>query len=99
MIRPALDLVDGLKTLWDTDADSLGDYCSLIGASDRFLAITMTGKAVLVAANAKKYEKIGAIDLLEGEPELDRDVWSHPALVGNRLYVRSLLAVYCFILE
>jgi len=30
--------------------------------------------------------------------ELDRYVWSHPALVGNRLYVRNLLGVYCLLL-
>ena len=29
----------------------------------------------------------------------DAEVLSHPALVGNRLYVRNLLGVYCFLLD
>ena len=31
--------------------------------------------------------------------DTERDVWSHPSLVGNRLYIRNLLGVYCFFLS
>ena len=40
-----------------------------------------------------------AMPLFDDVPETDRDVWSHPALVGNRFYVRNSLGVYCFLLQ
>ncbi|NQT39627.1 MAG: hypothetical protein HQ581_19170, partial [Planctomycetes bacterium] len=42
---------------------------------------------------------VSRLDLFQDVPATQRDVWSHPALVGNRLYVRNLLGVYCFLLE
>jgi len=39
------------------------------------------------------------ISLFDDVHETERDVWSHPALVRNRLYVRNLLGVYCFVLH
>jgi hypothetical protein len=29
----------------------------------------------------------------------DAEVWSHPALVGNRLYLRSMNEICCLLLE
>jgi hypothetical protein len=42
---------------------------------------------------------VSGLDLFEDVSAEDRDVWSHPAIVGNRLYIRNSLAVYCFVLE
>jgi hypothetical protein len=39
------------------------------------------------------------VDLFDGVPDTERDVWFHPALVGSRLYVRDPLAVYWFLIE
>jgi outer membrane protein assembly factor BamB len=94
-----LDLDDGLKTLWETDADDLVDYCSFIAGNDRVLVVTHTGKLYLLRPNRERFDCLSTLDLFDDVADTDRDVWSHPALIGNRLYIRNLLAVYCFLLE
>ena len=47
----------------------------------------------------KGCEVVSRLALFADVPETERDVWSHPALVGNRLYIRNLLGVYCFLLD
>jgi outer membrane protein assembly factor BamB len=94
-----LDLDDGLKTLWEADDDSLADYCSLVAGRGRVLVMTQTGALHLVRADKKRFECISTLQLFADLPDADRETWSHPALVGNRLYVRNLLGVYCFLLQ
>ena len=57
------------------------------------------GLLCLVRASKTGYDRISALDLFKGEPGTDKDTWSHPALVGNRLYLRNLLGVNCVLLE
>jgi len=94
-----LDLEGGLATLWETELDPFVDYCSLIAGNGRVLVASQSGKLSLLEAAAKGFTKISEWDLFGDVPATDRDVWSHPALLGNRLYIRNLLAVYCFVLE
>jgi outer membrane protein assembly factor BamB len=94
-----LDLDDGLKTLWRTDEGPLADYCTLIAGNDRVLITTQTGKLYLIHATKKGFACVGNIELFEDVAATEREIWSHPALVGNRLYVRNLLGVYCFLIE
>jgi len=94
-----LDLHDGLKTLWEVDDDPFMDYAALIAGNGRVLAITQIGELCLMKATKTGYETTGTVDLFKDVPDTERDVWSHPALIGNRLYIRNLLAVYCFLIE
>ncbi len=94
-----LDLNDGLKELWYTDDDPFVDYTSFIGGNGRILAMTQSGALCLLAADKSALRIVSRLDLFDDVPATQRDVWSHPALVGNRLYVRNLLGVYCFLLE
>lgn len=93
-----LDLERGLQTLWRADSDRLCGYCSLIAGNQRVMIVSDTGQLLLVRPNPKRCEVLAHCDLLESEQEMDREIWSHPVLVGNRLYARSLLGVYCFLL-
>ncbi len=95
-----LDLEDELKTLWEAyDDDGLTQYCSFIAGNGYVLVSAQTGDLFLVRADRQRYDCVGRFSLFDDVPDIDRDVWSHPALVGNRLYIRNLLAVYCFLLR
>ena len=96
-----LDLRDGLKTLWRTGEAPFGDYCTFIAGSGRVLVATTSGTLSLLKADRAtgKMNHIATAKLFEDISTADRAIWSHPAVVGNRLYVRNMLAVYCFLLE
>jgi len=94
-----LDLNKGLGTLWEHEEDPFCDYASVIGGNGRFLVTTQVGKLGLVEADRAGFRCAGTVDLFRDVADTERDVWSHPALVGNRLYIRNLLATYCFLLE
>jgi len=94
-----LDLDNNLRTLWQTKDEPFRDYCSLIAGNDRILVVTQDGKLRLLKSDRQGLVCISKLDLFEDVPARDREVWSHPALVGNRLYIRNSLAVYCFLLD
>jgi len=75
------------------------DYCTFIAGRGRILVTTQSGELRLLETSAEKLTQVSSLKLFADVPPTDREVWSHPALVGNRLYVRNLLAVYCFLLE
>ena len=82
-----------LKTLWTSDDKAFGDYVSLIAGSDRVLAATVRGELLLLGAKGDRFELISRLQVFDGE------MYSHPALVGNRLYLRGADSVRCLILE
>jgi outer membrane protein assembly factor BamB len=94
-----LDLKDGLRTVWQNEQEPFADYCTLIAGNGRVLVITQSGQLCLLKAGASACQCVASLDLFADVPTAERDTWSHPALVGNRLYVRNGLGVYCFLLE
>lgn len=94
-----LDLRDGLKLRWTSDEEPFGDYCTFIAGSGHVLVTAQSGKLCLLRATGDSIEIRSRLDLFPDVAQSERDVWSHPALVGNRLYVRNMVAVYCFLLE
>lgn len=93
-----LDLQDGLKTLWEHDDSPFDDYNVLIAGRDRVLAVTHNGEAHLLRPSRKGLDIVSSMKLFGDLPEGDRETWSHAALVGNRLYVRNLVSVQCFLI-
>jgi outer membrane protein assembly factor BamB len=93
-----LDPANGLRMLWDADEDSFVSYCSFIAGDGRVLVLSQEGTLWLVKATKSRFAPISKLELFDDLPEEERDVWSHPALVGNRFYVRNSLGVYCFLL-
>lgn len=83
-----------LKTLWTSDDKAFADYASFIGGSDRVLVATVRGELILFVAKGNSFELLSRLQVFtEGE------MHSHPALVGNRLYLRGPDSVGCLILE
>jgi len=96
-----LDLRAGLKMLWRTNTFPFTDYCTFIAGNGRVLVATTAGTVSLVKADraAGKMNCLSTVKLFEDLSEEERAIWSHPAVVGNRLYLRNMLGVYCFLLE
>lgn len=94
-----LDLRDGLKLRWTSDEEPFADYCTFIAGNGHVLVTAQSGKLCLLRATGDSIELCSRVDLFLDVVSSQRDVWSHPALLGNRLYVRNTVAVYCFLLE
>lgn len=89
-----LDLKNELRTLYSADDDVFHDYASLIAGNDRVLITTVEGELLLIRANANRYTLQSRLRLFE-----DTEVLSHPALIGNRLYIRNRTEVCCLLLD
>jgi outer membrane protein assembly factor BamB len=86
-----LDIRNGLRPIWRADDESLGDYASLIGDQRRVLVVTMGGELILLDATANAEPVVSRLRVFEEDVE----VYSHPALVGPRLFIRGGSSVMC----
>jgi outer membrane protein assembly factor BamB len=90
-----LDAGDGLKTLYAAEPNGLfKEHAAFIAGSGRVLAVTVGGELVLLKAAKDSYNAISRLRVFS-----NTEVWSHPALVGNRLYLRSMNEVCCLLLD
>jgi len=87
-----LDLRNDLTTLWIEQDDMFYDHTNLIAGKDRVLAWTTTGDLLLIRADVDRYEVVSHLRPFAGE---DVETMSHPALVGDRLYLRSQNELVC----
>lgn len=92
-----LDLNDGLKTDWSMSDRVLEGHASLIAdaAGRRLLVATFSGELLL-------FDVAGAAPHLVDRRrpaglEPDSEIYAHPAMVGNRLYVRAGKALLCLV--
>ena len=86
-----LDVQNGLKQIWHREDAALGDYVTLIADDERVLVITLSGEFILLDAKSEQCAIISRLRLFDGDVE----VYSHPALVGTRLYARGGYSVVC----
>lgn len=86
-----LDLSDSLSTVWMSEDRVFRDYASLVASDDRVLVTTTDGEIMLFDAAADECKLLGRQQLFDDGSE----VHSHPALVGKRLFVRSMTTLVC----
>jgi len=91
-----LDLNNNLKTLYHADDEAFEDYAALIAGNDHILIITVEGELILIEAGAKSYTLKRRLSLFGQEKT---EVWSHPALLPGRLYIRNSSEIYCLLLD
>ncbi|MGV3754650.1 MAG: PQQ-binding-like beta-propeller repeat protein [Verrucomicrobiota bacterium] len=87
----SLSVQNGLKPVWQRSDDAAGDFATLIADGERLLMISLTGELVLLDASKDECVVISRLKIFEDDVE----VYSHPALVGTRLYLRGGMSVLC----
>ena len=81
------NLRDG-RLLWR--GGNHGYYCTPVLVDRRILALNEQGELAVLAADGQQFRQL-ALNKLANEP-----TWSSPAVVGNRLFVRSRSQLMCF---
>ncbi len=81
-----------LETVWSVQDDRFFDHTNLIYGNQRVLAWTTTGDLLLLDATADEFRVVSARRPFTGK---DIESMSHPAIVGDRLYLRSASEIIC----
>ena len=87
-ILTALDVATGEIAKQGRIGGSDNYFASPVGAGDRLLAASLSGQLIVVGGGPE-WEVLSTVDL-------DEQVWSTPAIAGDRVFVRSQEALYCF---
>jgi outer membrane protein assembly factor BamB len=90
-----LDLSKGLKPIWRSDDGAFAGYASLIGSPNRALVVGLNGELLLFDTRSERPNILGRMQVFEN----DHGVYSHPALVGTRLYLRGSSEIVSIDLE
>jgi len=86
-----LDARQNLKQIWHSGDDAIGEHASLFASEDRVLIVTLNGTLILLAAGGDRCQILSRVRVFEDDVE----IYSHPALVGSRLYIRGGSTVAC----
>ncbi len=87
-----LDLNHGLRTLWTGSDSACGTYAAVIGGPDRVLVIGKGGELVLVDARADRFQVVSRLRVFD---DAQAEPYAHPAIVGDRLYLRGETSLVC----
>jgi outer membrane protein assembly factor BamB len=66
---------------------------SVLYADERFYVLSEEGEMALLQARSGEFELTGRFPLVEGRV---RDAWTHPVILGGRLYLRYHETLYCY---
>lgn len=87
-----LDAVNGLKTIWIGEDGAFGDYAAIVGTAERCMVITKYGELLLFDPTANEFALISKqTSAFDDDP----GVYSHPAFVGKRMFLRGSQEVVC----
>lgn len=89
------DAARKLAEIWHSDDEDFREYASLIGSPERLLITTLKGRLILINVRPDRFEKVSELQLFEDEAGL----YSHPAIVGRRIYVRGSKSLICLPLD
>jgi len=91
----ALDLKNGLKAKWDEGDTVFGKYTAVVATDKLALAVTLEADLILFDPLADEWKGLGRLKAIKGE----KGLYSHPAFVGKRAYLRGGSAVVCIDLD
>lgn len=85
-----LDIDNDLSLQWRHRDAALSDYASIIASRDRLLVVG-SGELLLVNPNADRFQLVNRLRVFDDGAE----IFSHPALVGDRLFLRGETSICC----
>ncbi|MEM8945381.1 MAG: PQQ-binding-like beta-propeller repeat protein [Planctomycetota bacterium] len=91
-----LDVTDGLVVKWTASDDAYASYASILAHDDRLLVVSGSGELILLDIGGPAYRVESRLRILE---DRDSELYSHPAIVGTRLYLRGEDELVCVDLE
>jgi outer membrane protein assembly factor BamB len=87
-----VDPNQGLRTVWTHAEPSFRVHGTIIGADDRLLVTGASGELLLIDATADPCRIIARLRVFDyGDAEL----YSHPAIVGQHLFMRGADEIVC----
>jgi outer membrane protein assembly factor BamB len=86
-----LDISKRLAARWNGEDDALAGYACAIASDRRVLVVTNHGELLLVDAEADRFTIVSRLRVFPA----DSEVLSHPAIVGNRIYLRDMTRIVC----
>lgn len=84
-----------LKPVWNFQERKLMGYGSLIASAERVLVLSHTGELILLDATADAPTILSRLQVTDP----DVRIYSHPAIVGNTLYMRGPNRLYALTLN
>lgn len=91
-----LDAENDLAELWTLEDDAFGDYAPIITDEERLLILGHGGEILLIDITGDKPHIASRKFLFDDIETREAELYSHPAIVGNRLYVRGETSMGCF---
>jgi len=91
-----LDLAEELKTRWTGSDEAFGIYGAVLACEQRILVIGRGGQLVLADASGDRFQVLSKLSVFGDARE---EFYSHPALVGNRLFIRGARSIVCLDLQ
>jgi formylglycine-generating enzyme required for sulfatase activity len=85
-----------LQLLWKQKDMAFYAYTSLIAGNGHVMIVTIDGELLLVRADRKEYKPAGRLRVFDDDKT---EVWSHPALVEDNLYIRNQNSINCLSLR
>lgn len=89
-----LDIEKGLKTVWSGESPTYLQYTTMVASTDRLLIAGIHGELLLIDPHADEYRELSRVETVED----DSGVFAHPAIVGNRMFIRTSTDVRCLAL-
>ncbi|MCO6046695.1 PhnD/SsuA/transferrin family substrate-binding protein [Aeoliella sp. ICT_H6.2] len=94
-----LDLAGSLAELCELQDPALGDYAPIIADDKHLLILGHGGELLLIDISGESLTITSRTFLFDDPETREAELYSHPAIVGNRLYVRGETSLACFELQ
>ena len=94
-----IDPANGLETVWISEDEPFNDHASFIAGRGNLLVVLKNGMISVMPSRPEKNFIPATLTVFESTDDFDPEVWSQPALVDNRLYLRSESRIACLLLN
>jgi len=80
------------KTLWTSDG-RIAENAAVVAAGNTLLALTSHGELLVLRADPRRFQPLARYQVA------DTPTWAHPAIVGNKIYVKDRTSLALWTIE